>query len=63
MTKTHDSVTGEDEMLPFLQPLLAERFHLAMHGETKQLRAYVLRVGTNGRKFEAADADGTGLPF
>ena len=25
VTKTHDSVTGEDEMLPLLQPLLAER--------------------------------------
>ena len=63
VTKTHDSVTGEDEMLPLLQPLLAERFHFAMHGETKQLRAYVLIVGTNGRKFEAADAAGTVLPF
>jgi hypothetical protein len=34
-----------------------------MHGETKQLRAYVLIVGTNGRKFEAADAARTVLPF
>ena len=63
MAKTDASVTGEDEMLPLLQPLLAERFHLAMHRDTRQLPAYVLTVGTNGPKFEAADAGGTGLPF
>ncbi len=63
MAKTDASVTGEDEMLPLLQPLLAERFHLAMHRGTKQLPAYVLMVGTKGPKFEAADAGGTGLPF
>ncbi len=63
VAKTDGSVTGEDEMLPLLQPLLAERFHLAMHRETKQLPAYVLTVGTNGPKFEAAEAGGTGLRF
>jgi uncharacterized protein (TIGR03435 family) len=63
VAKTDASVTGEDEMLPLLQPLLAERFHLAMTRETKQLLAYVLMVGTNGPKFEAADAGDTGLPF
>jgi uncharacterized protein (TIGR03435 family) len=41
VAKTDGSVTGEDEMLPLLQPLLAERFHLAMHREIKQLPAYV----------------------
>ncbi len=63
VAKTDGSATGEDEMLPLLRPLLAERFHLAMHRETKQLPAYVLTVGTNGPKLEAADAGGTGLPF
>src|SRR5713226_7175389 len=63
VAKTDAPVTGEDKMLPLLQPLLAERFHLAMHRATKQLPAYVLTVGTNGPKLEAADADGAGLPF
>ncbi len=63
VAKTDAPVTGEDKMLPLLQPLLAERFHLAMHHATKQLPAYVLTVGTNGPKFEAADAGGAGLPF
>src|SRR5258708_28440494 len=62
VAKTDASVTVEDEMLPLLQPLLAKRFHLAVHHETKQLRAYVLMVGTNRPKFEAADAGGAGLP-
>src|SRR5258708_37494414 len=62
VAKTDASVIAEDEMLPLLQPLLAERFHLAVHHETKQLRAYVLMVGTNRPKFEAADAGGAGLP-
>jgi uncharacterized protein (TIGR03435 family) len=63
VARTDAPVTGEDEMLPLLQPLLAERFHLSMHRGTRQLNAYVLTVGTNGPKLEAADADGTGLPF
>jgi uncharacterized protein (TIGR03435 family) len=63
VAKTDGSVTGEDEMLPLLQPLLVERFRLAMHRETRQLPAYFLMVGTNGPKFEAADAGGAGLPF
>jgi uncharacterized protein (TIGR03435 family) len=63
VAKTDAAVTDEDEMLPLLQPLLADRFHLAMHRDTRQLPAYVLMVGTNGPKFEAADAGGTGPPF
>lgn len=63
VAKTDASVTDEDEMLPLLRPLLAERFQLAMHRDTKQLPAYVLTAGTNGPKIEAADAGGTGLPF
>src|SRR5579864_4642207 len=47
VAKTDASIDGEDEMLPLLQPLLAERFHLAMHRDTRQLPAYVLTVGTN----------------
>src|SRR5260370_33190311 len=34
-----------------------------MQRRSKQLPAYVLTVGTNGPKFEAAEAGGTGMPF
>ncbi len=37
-----------DDMLPMLQPLLAERFRLAVHRETRQLPAYVLTVAKGG---------------
>src|SRR5258708_40260566 len=46
VAKTDASATAADEMLPLLQPLLADRFHLAMHRDTKQLHAYILMVGT-----------------
>jgi len=62
VAKTDAPVTGEDKMLPLLQPLLAERFQLAMHRDTKQLPAFVLTVGPNGPKLESADAGGAGLP-
>ena len=64
IAKADASVTDEDEMLPLLQPLLAERFHLTMHRYPRQLHAYVLMVEANGPKLETADAGGgTGLPF
>jgi uncharacterized protein (TIGR03435 family) len=63
IAKTDAPLAGEDDILPLLQPLLAERFHLALHRETKELRAYVLLVGKNGPKLEAADGGAEGLPF
>ena len=41
------------EMLP---SLLAERFKLALHRETRTLPAFVLEVGKNGQKLEKAEA-------
>jgi uncharacterized protein (TIGR03435 family) len=61
--KLDTPVADKDEMLPLLQPLLAERFRLAFHHETKQLPAYVLTVGKNGSKLEAANDGGAELPF
>jgi uncharacterized protein (TIGR03435 family) len=63
VAKTDASITAEDEMLPLLQPLLADRFHLTMHRATRQLSAYALTVGPNGPKLEAADPGSNGLPF
>ncbi|HVZ84526.1 MAG TPA: TIGR03435 family protein, partial [Terracidiphilus sp.] len=38
-----------------LQTLLAERFHLALHRETRTIQAYVLETGKGGAKFEKDD--------
>jgi uncharacterized protein (TIGR03435 family) len=42
-----------EQMRLMLQTLLAERFKLALHRETKQLPIYVLVVAKNGPKFHA----------
>lgn len=58
VAKTGSPVADEDEMLPLLRPLLAERFHLATHRESREMPAYVLTVGKNGPKLEEARAGG-----
>jgi len=50
------AVTGQPTQLtdaarqPFLQSMLADRFQLKFHRETRELRTYVLVVGKNGPK-------------
>jgi uncharacterized protein (TIGR03435 family) len=46
--------TSKDLVPSMLQTLLAERFKLAVHRETKEQRAYFLVVGKNGTKLKAA---------
>jgi len=41
-----------DELKPRLQSLLAERFHLAAHFETKMVRGYALVVAKGGPKLQ-----------
>jgi uncharacterized protein (TIGR03435 family) len=43
-----------EELLLMLQPLLAERFKLALHRETKEQTVYVLTVHKNGTKLTEA---------
>lgn len=45
---------SKDRALPMLQTLLAERFKLALHRETKEQRVYFLQVGKNGPRLKAA---------
>ncbi len=48
---------GRSELKPLLQGLLAERFNLQFHRETRELTVYALVVAKNGPKFKAKAAD------
>jgi uncharacterized protein (TIGR03435 family) len=43
-----DHAAGDRELMTMLQTLLAERFRLALHCETRQLSGYALVVGKGG---------------
>ena len=46
-----------DELKPRLQSLLAERFHLATHFETKLVRGYALLVAKSGPRLQPTKGD------
>jgi uncharacterized protein (TIGR03435 family) len=48
---------SRDELKPRLQNLLAERFHLATHFETKMVRGYALVVAKGGPKLQPTKGD------
>jgi uncharacterized protein (TIGR03435 family) len=52
------SPVAEDRLRLMLQTLLAERFKLAVHRQTKEAQAWVLSVGKNGPKCKESAADG-----
>ncbi|MGC1872630.1 MAG: TIGR03435 family protein [Acidobacteriaceae bacterium] len=45
-----------------LQKLLADRFQLKFHSQSKEMSAYVLTVAKNGPKLTKSDGDPNGLP-
>ncbi len=49
---------AEDELRVMLGTLLADRFKLSFHRQTKELQAYVLSIGKNGAKFYESQVDG-----
>lgn len=51
---------SESELRLMLQTLLADRFELVLHRQTKETQAYVLSVGKNGPKFHESAAEGDG---
>jgi uncharacterized protein (TIGR03435 family) len=55
--KTPAPAAGE-QIREMLQTLLAERFKLALHRETKELPAYTLSVSKNGPKFQESQTEG-----
>ena len=60
LAKTGNPNITRDEVRPMLQGLLADRFKLAFHRETRQLPVYTLEVGKNGPKLQAAKDDERG---
>jgi len=58
IAKVSPDASKEQRML-MLQALLAERFKLVVHRETKELPIYALLAGKNGAKFRAVDDDGS----
>lgn len=50
----------EEQLRLMLRALLAERFKLAAHRESKEMTAYALVVGKNGSKLRPAEGEGAG---
>jgi uncharacterized protein (TIGR03435 family) len=46
---------GDAVLMTMLQSLLAERFKLAIHRETKKMQAFVLEIAKNGSKLERTE--------
>src|SRR6266496_2008450 len=57
LAKAEGSVTP-DQMKQMMQTLLADRFKLTFHRETKEMPAYALVAGKTGPKLKAAANDG-----
>jgi uncharacterized protein (TIGR03435 family) len=48
----------DPDLRAMLQTLLADRFQLTFHRQTKEMQAYVLSVGKNGPKFHESTTEG-----
>jgi uncharacterized protein (TIGR03435 family) len=51
---------NEPELRAMLQTLLADRFELKFHRQTKEMQAYVLSVGKGGPKVKESTTEGDG---
>src|SRR5260370_15101781 len=57
VAKAESPDATRDEVRSMLQTLLAERFHMVVHRETKQLPAFTLVLGKGGSKLKQASPD------
>jgi uncharacterized protein (TIGR03435 family) len=53
---------SQEQWKRMFQKLLADRFQLASHKETKELSAYAITVGKDGPKLTKSEGDPNGLP-
>ena len=60
LTAKAGKAVTEDQLRSMMQSLLAERFKMTAHRETKEMQAYVLQVGKNGPKFKESGPAGEG---
>jgi bla regulator protein BlaR1 len=60
VAKADGDISGPAQLRPLLQKLLADRFQLTIHHDTKELPVYALVVGKNGPKFKESVANGPG---
>ena len=59
-----DRAVSRDDLHKMLQPLLASRFHLVIHHETRELKIYELVVDHGGPKIHSVkDGEGTPAPL
>lgn len=56
-----DGVRSPEEFRRMLQALLADRFHLALHRETRDTPVYALMTDKNGPKFHESAPDVNGI--
>lgn len=57
LAKAEDSINDDSEFMAMLQILLAERFKLVAHRETRMLPVLVLEVTKNGPKMKASEGE------
>ncbi len=57
--RAEDPNTADKQVRIMLQNLLADRFQLKLHRETKLLSSYTLRTAPGGAKLEPSDKEGT----
>jgi len=55
-------IPSERQLRAMIQSLLADRFKLAFHRETRELPAYVIVVASGGHKLTKNDSNPNGLP-
>ncbi len=57
-----DGMPNDRQLKLMLKKLLADRFELKFHNDTRELSAYVLTVAKGGPKMEKSDGDANSLP-
>jgi uncharacterized protein (TIGR03435 family) len=55
-----EEAASREQMAPMLRNLLAERFNLAAHSETREMRVYELAIGKSGPKIHPSKDGGAG---